>query len=464
MNEFLRKLRDLMERLARQNMTPAQINTEVKRYVQSQSQLALFSDVHLSAEEFAAKYGASEEQQSEIIDRLSPVLSKAESASKNFKPAVLSAVERGLKEASKRGLEGDYRTFAREALRGVIANANHIETEIHTAQAALDRASTLESSIAAGYEFFRYSGPGGGRKFCAQHVGKVYHISEIREMNNGQGLSVEYNCGGYNCRHRWDSVTPEEARKARPDFTPAKTTAEDVRDEFTKQHWNGKYGKLTMSSFAAQQVKNLFIGTRLEGVTVEDMIKSTGAPDGSEVAAEVVYGKLSLTVTHPWYSKFKRSFAVDKSTGEIIIYNDYMVLDPSKSLPPGVGLRTLAEQVTAARALGVKRLETYAAGDAYDKKYNGYYTWFRYGYNSDLDEVDKINIANYVDKSDVLSNDDVKKFKSAKSILDIFDIGKTGREYWREYGSDHRATFDVDPGSRNSKTLLKYLKEKKVKI
>jgi len=46
----------------------------------------------------------------------------------------------------------------------------------------------------------------GARPFCRERVGKVYSIDEIRGMSNGQGLAVEYFCGGWNCRHRWVAV------------------------------------------------------------------------------------------------------------------------------------------------------------------------------------------------------------------------------------------------------------------
>lgn len=60
---------------------------------------------------------------------------------------------------------------------------------------------------------FLYDGPDDkkNRPFCAAHVGRVYSLSRIRRMNNGQGLSVEAFCGGFGCRHRHSPISLEDA-------------------------------------------------------------------------------------------------------------------------------------------------------------------------------------------------------------------------------------------------------------
>lgn len=47
------------------------------------------------------------------------------------------------------------------------------------------------------------------RPFCRQHVGKTYRLSEVKKMDNGQGLDVVTAKGGYNCRHVWLYVTDD---------------------------------------------------------------------------------------------------------------------------------------------------------------------------------------------------------------------------------------------------------------
>lgn len=220
MNEFLRKLRNLIEQQRTLGKSSREISIKVKRFIAANPIERIMPDVrNINIDEFIKTFGATEADIAAISTRIAPIVEQSEKASDNFKPSVLKAVHKGLEIAAKKGLEGDFREYAREVLRPVIKNANHIETEIEAAQAALDVASNIEAARRAGYEFFRYVGPAAGlRDFCAQHLGRVYHISEIEVMDNGQKLSVLYYRGGYNCRHDWNVVSADVARQERPDW------------------------------------------------------------------------------------------------------------------------------------------------------------------------------------------------------------------------------------------------------
>jgi hypothetical protein len=81
---------------------------------------------------------------------------------------------------------------------------NHADTIVRTASIATARTATLSRALEDGVRFFRYSGPTANqRPWCAERTGRVFSIDEIRAMDNGQGLSPEQYCGGWNCRHRW---------------------------------------------------------------------------------------------------------------------------------------------------------------------------------------------------------------------------------------------------------------------
>lgn len=98
----------------------------------------------------------------------------------------------------------DARRITRQALQRLGIARHHARTEVDAARAAIDNIGRLDSARVAGITTFRYNGPTANvRSFCAQHVGLVFHLDEIRRMDNGQGLPVEHYCGGYNCRHRW---------------------------------------------------------------------------------------------------------------------------------------------------------------------------------------------------------------------------------------------------------------------
>lgn len=220
MNELLRKIRNTIERMVRDGNSESDIQNAIKRIVSQNPASDVFPDIRtMNAEDFIKNFSATEAQQEVISSRIAPIIKLAEKASKSYQENVFVAVQNGLKQAAKKGLEGDFREFARETLKGTTQKVHHVETQILTAAAALDRASNIEAERLAGGEWFRYVGPvGGARSFCAQHVGRVYHISEILAMDNGQGLSVLYHCGGWHCRHQWVGVSVVVARLERADW------------------------------------------------------------------------------------------------------------------------------------------------------------------------------------------------------------------------------------------------------
>ncbi len=80
-------------------------------------------------------------------------------------------------------------------------------TYMNTLQLVSVRASSWNMAIQSGVSLFQYVGPQNNiREFCAAHLGRIYTAEEILRMDNGQGLPVQYYCGGWNCRHRWIPV------------------------------------------------------------------------------------------------------------------------------------------------------------------------------------------------------------------------------------------------------------------
>jgi len=79
-------------------------------------------------------------------------------------------------------------------------------TIANTSKAGFATASTISQAEKVGINKFRYDGPGAQRPFCIEHLDKTYSLSEIKQMDNGQGLPVLYYCGGYNCVHMWTAV------------------------------------------------------------------------------------------------------------------------------------------------------------------------------------------------------------------------------------------------------------------
>lgn len=48
------------------------------------------------------------------------------------------------------------------------------------------------------------------RPFCRERVGRIFTVAEIRNMDNGQLPDVFLTRGGYNCRHDWLYVPPDD--------------------------------------------------------------------------------------------------------------------------------------------------------------------------------------------------------------------------------------------------------------
>jgi hypothetical protein len=82
-------------------------------------------------------------------------------------------------------------------------------TEINTQISIYGRSVTASIAEAANISYYLYTGPEDGltRAFCKPLVNKVISNSQMKKLNNGQGLSVKTAGGGYNCRHSWSPTT-----------------------------------------------------------------------------------------------------------------------------------------------------------------------------------------------------------------------------------------------------------------
>jgi hypothetical protein len=75
---------------------------------------------------------------------------------------------------------------------------------------AVGMAAGIDMAINAGFDNFVYDGPDDEktRPFCHDILAmdKNWTVDEIVNLDNGQGLPVLTNMGGYNCRHVWTAV------------------------------------------------------------------------------------------------------------------------------------------------------------------------------------------------------------------------------------------------------------------
>ena len=82
-------------------------------------------------------------------------------------------------------------------------------TEVNTKLSMYGRGVTAAMAEEAGLSYYLYTGPldGETRKFCSPLVDKVVSESQMKKLNNKQGLPVKTAGGGYNCRHSWSPVS-----------------------------------------------------------------------------------------------------------------------------------------------------------------------------------------------------------------------------------------------------------------
>lgn len=125
-------------------------------------------------------------------------------------------------------------------------------------------------------------------------------------------------------------------------------------------------------------------------------------------------------------------------------------IDDSSPLK-GHGYKVFANQVAAARAAGIKRFETIAAGPGFDAKDNGHYTWPRFGYEGEAHPNQLRN----------LPEDIRAKMGSSRSLRKLFDEVPGGKEAWQKLKiGTVPMHFDTDLNSINSKVLEKYAKQR----
>lgn len=155
--------------------------------------------------EFEEEFVKSRTEKSEYLSDAKKIIRSASKQTEYLKEklsqAIFEAVEKGIEEKS------DWKEIYKESLYQIDITGLRLETELETHKAALDRLIRVKNLEQTGWEYLEYAGPTGTvRPFCMEHIGRVYHIDEVKKMKNMFGQPALYYQGGYNCRHRWDPV------------------------------------------------------------------------------------------------------------------------------------------------------------------------------------------------------------------------------------------------------------------
>ncbi|MDE2098070.1 MAG: hypothetical protein KGL39_12525 [Patescibacteria group bacterium] len=206
-----------------------------------------------------------------------------------------------------------------------------------------------------------------------------------------------------------------------------------------------------------------------------------GVPDESEVTIiktpiDPEDGWVEVKIRHPHIKNCERIVHVDFSGDKWIKNENFFVKD---NAPDGFGRDVFAKEVYEAANLGFKYIQTYAGGNIKSSSMNGYYTWPRFGYNIDINDMDydklesKIHqfFPHAIDILDVMMTenarlppDEEQEIRKEMAALDR-RRGKpvqerpiiSGANWWQIRGIGMELKFDLTPGSKSWRALGKYL-------
>jgi hypothetical protein len=133
--------------------------------------------------------------------------------------------------------------------------------------------------------------------------------------------------------------------------------------------------------------------------------------------------------------------------GKLVLRNDS--IDVSKDSPVR-GADLFGNQVRAAKAAGVDRIETMAAGPDMEPKYVGHSVWPKMGYDGPIPDE-------HLEK---MPADLRAKMGNSTSIQDLYAT-PGGQDWWHKNGGSIPLTFDLKDGSRSMRKLEDYLSTRK---
>lgn len=235
--------------------------------------------------------------------------------------------------------------------------------------------------------------------------------------------------GGYNCGHQFfwvpDNVVPDNVkRKQENKGKETKTNFYDeVKGDIKVNAMPNYLKELDRLGFTYENVLNLTGGVpkNLKDITHSIMI------DGNAIISDVRTKE---------YTIIRKIYPDEKK-----VYNSLMEVN---STGEGIGLHLFINQLIEARKLGYKRFDVSAAKS---NKYNGYYTWARFGYN--------------------LKSSEIRRFKdlmnmNGRSEKDLHELMSTkeGVSFWKKNGFWFEGEFDLKANSINIQAFDKYLNDR----
>jgi hypothetical protein len=176
----------------------------------------------------------------------------------------------------------------------------------------------------------------------------------------------------------------------------------------------------------------------------EELAGLAGALPGAEVNVAIrrQKGWLYLTLSDARFERYETSIRKDID-GSLFAYIHHAYAAAGQR-GQGNGVRAFLCQVNAARRLGVRRIELFAAGNPGSGEENGYYVWARFGFDAPLREIERRALP--------------ANLSGAITLNQVIQRG--GHEWWKAVGNARSMVFDLQAESEMMKTFKMYLSEK----
>lgn len=189
-----------------------------------------------------------------------------------------------------------------------------------------------------------------------------------------------------------------------------------------------------------ERISRGLFGRRLR---VREYAALAGAPRSAETLVGVFDGGLYLEMRVRYGIGCLAVTLVHLMRQHLVLTNDGFHIHRRSLHGQGLGLRVFARQLRQAKRMGVSRIDTTAGRSSGE---NGYYTWPRFGFDGPL-TLD-IQAALPVDLG------------RPQRLLELMK-SRTGRTWWRSYGTPLDLSFDLSAHSPSWQTFRRYRAKKR---
>lgn len=187
--------------------------------------------------------------------------------------------------------------------------------------------------------------------------------------------------------------------------------------------------------------------------TDEELAEAVGALDDATLKVVKKKGadELRIEVEHPRIKEQHRWMRRDEK-GDLLIFN--FKFYKHSGAPPEVGLDSFQRQVVGAQALGVKRIETFAAGNHESLKSKnevGYLVWAKFGFDARLAVEQRMQLQQ------------TPELATVETLNELISL-PAGEEWWKLNGSPMKMVFELTADSSMMRVFRRHLKKKGRKL